>query len=401
MLFKDESIETEPIPLTEGSFRRLMELATSGVEFSFDNIMYRQTDGVSMGSPLGPALANIFVGYQERKIKDDEWPELYSRFVDDIFSHFESKELSDSFLERINGLHPALRFTREDEQQGSLPFLDVKVVRTLNGILTSLYRKPTFTGLYTMWDSYSPTLYKINLVRSLTHRVRRICSPVFLESELQTLRSILLNNGYPGHIVDRYVTPTVSNPDHFIGPKPCPVILQLPWIGKKSDLLQRKANNAVRLAYFAVKVRAIFQTSKMFSLPKDALPTQSISNVIYLYECRQCESQYVGKTTQHLGERMKQHVPRHLVDTAKRRGRPPRVRENTSDFQSSIASHLASNDDCRNRYNDADFKILARGRSQQHLNVLEALWIHKLKPALCRQKQFVSDLTLFRHCNVT
>ena len=96
-IFKDESIETEPIPVTEESFRQLMELATSGVEFSFDNIMYRQTDGVSMGSPLGPALANIFVGYQERKINDDEWPEIYSRFVD-VFHTLKGRNFVTVFL---------------------------------------------------------------------------------------------------------------------------------------------------------------------------------------------------------------------------------------------------------------------------------------------------------------
>ena len=40
-------------------------MATSGVEFSFNNTMYRQTDGIAMGSPLGPVLANIFVDYND------------------------------------------------------------------------------------------------------------------------------------------------------------------------------------------------------------------------------------------------------------------------------------------------------------------------------------------------
>ena len=45
-----------------------MKTATSSVEFSFNNAVYKQTDGVAMRSPLGPALANIFVGYHEEKL---------------------------------------------------------------------------------------------------------------------------------------------------------------------------------------------------------------------------------------------------------------------------------------------------------------------------------------------
>ena len=45
----------------------LMEPATCSVDFSFNNIMHRQIDGVAMGFPLGPCLANIFVGFYESK----------------------------------------------------------------------------------------------------------------------------------------------------------------------------------------------------------------------------------------------------------------------------------------------------------------------------------------------
>ena len=66
-----------------------------------------------------------------------------------FFSHFVSKDHSGQFLQRLNSLHPALQFTCEGEERDTLPFLDVKVIRELEGIVTSIYRKPTFTGLYT------------------------------------------------------------------------------------------------------------------------------------------------------------------------------------------------------------------------------------------------------------
>jgi len=35
-----------------------MEMAKLFIEFSFNDVVYQQTDGIAMGSPLGPALAN-------------------------------------------------------------------------------------------------------------------------------------------------------------------------------------------------------------------------------------------------------------------------------------------------------------------------------------------------------
>ena len=67
-------------------------MVTTGVEFSFNDIMFRQVDGVAMGSPLGPVLANIFVGYCESQVPDDAWPSLYRRFVDDVFACCDQQE---------------------------------------------------------------------------------------------------------------------------------------------------------------------------------------------------------------------------------------------------------------------------------------------------------------------
>ena len=42
-------------------FRNLLNIATKESFFLFNNKYYKQVDGVAMGSPLGPALANIFM----------------------------------------------------------------------------------------------------------------------------------------------------------------------------------------------------------------------------------------------------------------------------------------------------------------------------------------------------
>ena len=124
-------------------------MVTSGVEFSFNDVMFRQIDGVAMGSPLGPVLANIFVGYCESLIPSSSYPPLYCRFMDDSFAYFSSVSQCDEFLLILNDLHPSLKFTCESEKLSKLPFLDVLVEKSSEGgVVTSVYRKPTFTGLY-------------------------------------------------------------------------------------------------------------------------------------------------------------------------------------------------------------------------------------------------------------
>ena len=145
-LHKDPS-STPPIP--QAIFIELMESATSSIEFGFNDAMYKQTDGVAMGSPLGPALANIFVGYHESKLFFCvQKPTIYFRYVDDTFAIFKQEGDVDNFLVTLNCLHPALKFTFEKEQDGKLPFLDIIVERTELGFETSIYRKPTFSGQY-------------------------------------------------------------------------------------------------------------------------------------------------------------------------------------------------------------------------------------------------------------
>ena len=84
-----------------------------------------------------------------------------------------------------------------------IPFLDVSVKRhDNNSFSTSIYRKKTFTGLYTKWDSFTPRKYKINLIRTLTYRCLRICSSSsLLQSALNDVKNLLSRNGYPRDII--------------------------------------------------------------------------------------------------------------------------------------------------------------------------------------------------------
>ena len=99
-LFKSTDVlQHPPAPFPRQIFVELMEMAASSVEFSFNDIMHRQIDGLAMGSPLGPALDNIFVGYHESELfQTNSKPEVYYRYMDDTFVVFSNEDKCDLFL---------------------------------------------------------------------------------------------------------------------------------------------------------------------------------------------------------------------------------------------------------------------------------------------------------------
>ena len=103
--------------------------------FIFDGELYDQIDGVAMGSPLGPTLANIFMCALEKRYLNDcptqFKPVLYRRYVDDTFCLFNRRDDVDRFLQHINSFHQNIKFTFEIEENNTLPFLDVLVEGSL------------------------------------------------------------------------------------------------------------------------------------------------------------------------------------------------------------------------------------------------------------------------------
>ena len=373
----------------------LLNKVTTGVEFSFDSKMFQQIDGVAMGSPLGPLLANIFVGYQEEKLFARAQPVItYMRYVDDIFVLAPRREDSELFLKELNNLHPALQFTTEEEIEMCLPFLDVKVERSNGSFLTSIYRKPTFSGEYVHWGSFSPVRRKLNIISCLVERAKKICSPSKLDVEIETILNIFLKLGYPEHRVKGTIKKALSKSTiGIIGPKKCPVYLRLPFIGPPSTRYEKYISSAVEKTFGSLRMRVIFQTRTPFNgRVKDLAPIHGKSNVIYHYKCH-CESAYIGKTTQRFHRRRTQHIPVYIENWMKDTSKPPAKRKTKP---TAIGQHLLNNPSCAKQYKHERFTYLAQGRNSFHLDVLESLFIQIRKPILCVQKEHVYKSVLFK-----
>ena len=156
----------------ENELTKLFCFATSQTHFYFDGKIFILVDGIAMGSPLGPALANLFMGYNEQKWLESDHGRLvkfYHKYVDNIFCLFENKHQALTFLDFLNSQHPNLNFTIEKEHMKQLPFLDVLSTRS-NRLIISTYRQSTFTGLLQNYNSFVPYTYKKGLIKTLIDR---------------------------------------------------------------------------------------------------------------------------------------------------------------------------------------------------------------------------------------
>ena len=123
------------LPVNRETFVTLAEIASCNVIMSTHDGYYKQIDGLAMGSPPAPHLANGWMSQFDHAIKNDS--PLYARYMDDILYGIQSEEIQNR-LNDINDLHPALKFTIEREKNDSIPFLDMRILNT-SGTLSSTW----------------------------------------------------------------------------------------------------------------------------------------------------------------------------------------------------------------------------------------------------------------------
>jgi hypothetical protein len=345
-----------------------------------------------MGSPLGPLFANIFMDEFEKKHMETlktmgvkEW----MRYVDDVFAIIDKKESSKKILAYLNNQHPNIRFTIEDEKHNKIPFLDTSVNKTNLGFSTTLYHKPTFTGVYLNWTSLTSRKYKISLIYCLCDRIWKICKNTEdRELEFRKLKVTLLKNEYPEKIIDMEIEKFKSNrnqsdqtnnneqetPSTSPPPEPAPVEKQkkyivLPYSNQKVDEFAERLTKLVNNNFDNVDLKIAFKApneiGKMFPFKDNISDTHQRALVVYKITCETCKECYIGKTERILTHRIKEH------------------NSEKSKIMSAIQVHKKERP---NHIIDAqNIEIIDKADTNFKLMLKEMLHINKLKPSLNTQ----------------
>ena len=142
--------------------------------FTFGKKTLKQKRGTAIGTKFAPPYSILFMAELEEKIiKESEYkPYLWWRYIDDIFFLWEHGENKlKSFLDKINEVHPTIKFTAEWSKT-SINFLDVTVSLVEGVIETDLYVKPTDSHQYLQSSCLQSNCVTLSIVKRVYHIVR-------------------------------------------------------------------------------------------------------------------------------------------------------------------------------------------------------------------------------------
>ena len=357
--------------ITKFDLIELLRIATKNQLFQFEGNLYEQVDGVAMGSPLGPLMANAFMCKIEKQLEtENKLPTFYKRYVDDTLSVMPDLTAASEFLTTLNESHPSINFTMELEENGKLPFLGMNVIRNGCRLDTTVYRKPTDTGLLLHYHSHVDARYKRSLLNTMLNRAFKLSSTwKFFHEECERLKEIFSRLRYPDDLVQstirQFIESKVSEDSHtqVADKREAPIRIVLPFKDQKSANVVRK-----QLADLSRKINAdispVYTSRKIkdeIKVKEDKPPLVSQQCVVYSFQCSLCDAGYVGYTCRHLHQRIEEHKG------------------------SAIGNHLREQHDMEPEDIAQSFRILRKCQNKFDCLIFEMFFIQELKPTLNKQ----------------
>ena len=196
-----------------------------------------------------------------------------------------------------------------------MPFLDVLITRTSNGFETSVHHKPTFSGVYSNFNSFISDEYKVGLILTSLFRKFSILSDFSkFHSEVCHLEEILTKNAFPIKLIDSCIKNILNK---RLTEKPVTLtaekkdfVIVLPFLGKLSLDMRTLLKNSIIKNLSFCKIRAIFKSSTRISnffQFKDKMLYCLRSNVVSKFSCGRSNATHYGKTCQRFSVRFGKH----------------------------------------------------------------------------------------------
>jgi len=290
------------------------------------------------------------------------------RKADDTFMEWaDSLEELESFYSYINSIHPTIKWSKQVEEGGTMSFLDVQIIRTPDGIQTTVYRKPSASDRYTHFSTAQAWKEKIITITTLRQRAEIYCSTQDLKlQELQHLEQTFIANGYPPKIIQRYLyknNPTTTTPstdadnniyNNFYAP-------YHPLAHNLFKKLQQKFN-----------ITPLYQkTTTLKDLLYHSRPSQEpihTPGAVYAIPCIQCPKYYVGETKRPTSVRIKEK---------QRDLRLAKLQPNKKFSEDNDFGYVQHFKDTNHQFNFPLTKVIDQEPNHYRRKLLEGLYIQK------------------------
>lgn len=295
----------------------ILEEITNQNFFLFNNKHYQMQTGLSMGSPISGLMAEIFLDEMEKELFSEKHKlftqniKAYFRYVDDIIIIHEGSEANIVAIQTILNNLTNLNFTIEKEIDNNINFLDLNIKKNNNAnkLEFGIFRKPTTTDVIIPKSSNSPNMHKEAAFRFLINRANSTpLNKTQYLTELNYIMNVGRRNGYSisymqniynkirKNNITKHLYPHMKNQKQF-------VCIPYNWIIDRTikPILQK---HDIRVAY-----KANTNLKNLLSNNKHKIPYTQKSGV-YIINCNNCKSFYVGQTGRSLKDRFQDHINR-------------------------------------------------------------------------------------------
>lgn len=376
-----ENHKTPTYSLTSEDIKALLECIVNNIYFTFEGVLYKQTNGLPMGASISGPLAILYMNKIETQLMSKQ-PSLsiYARYVDDIFILTKDKNEADKIFNEINNIDPNINFTIEyPNTETALSLLDftVKINPVDNKPQFEFYQKKIRKPIFVNAASAIPLQQKRNYITNEIKRITERCSDnTSLRKNIDKFEQKLETNGYTRNFIKNTIHNNrprknkCNTTEHFY--------LKIPFISNSVDnkikRIFHKEGIPLRLAHRSFTLRKYLKqnsNSQMCTLNNCPIPDKKIcttTGCVYKIVCQNCRKYYIGSTKRPLHTRLLEHLKSN---------------------KSSVYQHLQK---CQPSTTTHSYlittSVIDRDSDPINLRFLEALHIKNNKPQINSKEEF-------------
>ncbi|XP_067128377.1 uncharacterized protein [Centruroides vittatus] len=275
--------------------------------FKYGDNFYSQTEGIPMGTCIGPRLAEIVMIDIDRKIKDITGITFYNRYVDDCIILFDSQKTNENeILKQANSIETNIQFEAEIESNNSLNYLDITINRTDNKLEFKKIIKPMQIPKVLNYKSNVPQNMKFNIFKMYIDKIKnRTSKSENQETEIKQVLKMFLLNSYPQKILEKWLHWINSNNNknrNFDKDKKC---VKMTYDSK----LFERVKNIVKGKVNLIPEKNNLFKKHLYHRSDKKLDIMDEKEIVYSFNCS-CDpvKTYIGETKRKLSTRIKEHI---------------------------------------------------------------------------------------------